>query len=119
MSEPVEGVEGGQADREDLVAQRALVSRLREAGAADTELRPAVKELESVLRSVIMEQGALVKRLRSDRTGPAHQEAVARLQALMAEFQEVSGRAENGEEMEGRASLGSGGKICWLLVSHI
>ena len=84
MSSPVGG-EGrdsspGLADCGDLVVQRAReVRRLREAGAADYEIRPAVKALESLLRS--------------DTAGRAQcQEAVARLQALKAEFQEVSGK---------------------------
>ena len=53
---------GGLGDWEDLVAQRGRVSRLREAGAADYEIRPAVKGLESLLRSVILEQGARLRR---------------------------------------------------------
>ena len=77
MSEPVEGegrdpggaVTSGLADCEDLVAQRGRVSRLREAGAADYEIRPAVKALESLLRSVILEQGARLRRLRSQVPG--------------------------------------------------
>ena len=98
MSSPVGG-EGrdsspGLADCGDLVVQRAReVRRLREAGAADYEIRPAVKALESLLRSVILDQGAGLRRLRSDTAGRAQcQEAVARLQALKAEFQEVSGK---------------------------
>lgn len=66
MSQPGEGHSeaAGPAisDREDLTGslteQRGRVSRLREAGAADYEIRPAVKGLESLLRSVILEQGA-------------------------------------------------------------
>ena len=85
------------SEREELTGslreQRGRVSRLREAGAADYEIRPAVKALESLLRSVILEQGARLRRLRSDRAGQAQcEEAVARLQALKAEFQEVSGK---------------------------
>ena len=105
MSEPVGGEgrdPGGLADWEDLVAQRGRVSRLREVGAADYEIRPAVKGLESLLRSVILEQGARVRRLRSDRAGQAQcQEAVARLQALKAEFQEVSGKVWSDVREEG------------------
>ena len=108
MSEPVggEGREGRDpgclADWEDLVAQRGRVSRLREAGAADYEIRPAVKALESLLRSVILEQGARLRRLRSDTAGQAQcEEAVARLQALKAEFQEVSGKAWSDVREEG------------------
>ena len=62
MCEPVggEGREGrdpgGLADWEDLVAQRGRVSRLREAGAADYEIRPAVKALESLLMSLVLDQ---------------------------------------------------------------
>ena len=52
-----------------------------------------MKGLESVLRSVIIEQGALVRRLRTDGPHQAqYEEAVARLQSLKQEFQEVSGR---------------------------
>ena len=110
MSEPVGGegrdpggaVTSGLADCEDLVAQRGRVSRLREAGAADYEIRPAVKALESLLRSVILEQGARLRRLRSDTAGQAQcEEAVARLQALKAEFQEVSGKAWSDVREEG------------------
>ena len=108
MCEPVggEGREGrdpgGLADWEDLVAQRGRVSRLREAGAADYEIRPAVKALESLLRSVILEQGARLRRLRSDTAGQAQcEEAVARLQALKAEFQEVSGKVWSDVREEG------------------
>ena len=110
MSEPVKGegrdpggaVTTGLADCEDLVAQRGRVSRLREAGAADYEIRPAVKALESLLRSVILEQGARLRRLRSDRAGQAQcEEAVARLQALKAEFQEVSGKVWSDVREEG------------------
>ena len=95
MSGPVEGegrdpggcVLTGRADCEDLEAQRGRVSRLREAEAADYEIRAAV------LRSVIIEQGALVRRLRTDGPHQAqYEEAVARLQSLKQEFQEVSGR---------------------------
>lgn len=89
-------------DEEDLVAQRGRVSRLREDGAADYEIRPAVKALESLLRSVILEQGARLRRLRSDTAGPAQcEEAVARLQALKAEFQEVSGKVWSDVREEG------------------
>ena len=43
--------------------------------------------------SVIIEQGALVRRLRTDGPHQAqYEEAVARLQSLKQEFQEVSGR---------------------------
>ena len=85
------------SEREELTGslreQRGRVSRLREAGAADYEIRPAVKALESLLRSVILEQGARLGRLRSDSAGQAQcEEAVARLQALKAEYQEVSGK---------------------------
>ena len=107
MSSPVGG-EGrdsspGLADCGDLVVQRAReVRRLREAGAADYEIRPAVKGLESLLRSVILEQGARLRRLRSDTAGQAQcEEAVARLQALKAEFQEVSGKAWSDVREEG------------------
>ena len=102
MSGPVAGegrdpggcVLTGRADCEDLEAQRGRVRRLREAEAADYEIRAAVKGLESVLRSVIIEQGALVRRLRTDGPHQAqYEEAVARLEALKAEFQEVSGKA--------------------------
>ena len=52
-----------------------------------------MKGLESMLRSVIIEQGALVRRLRTDGPHQAqYEEAVARLQSLKQEFQEVSGR---------------------------
>ena len=77
--------------RKSLAEQRARVSRLREAGAAEYELRPALKGLESLLRSVITEQGLLVRRLRADRDGKEWEEAVVSLQALMAEFQEIRG----------------------------
>ena len=77
--------------RKSLTEQRARVSRLREAGAAEYELRPALKGLESLLRSVITEQGLLVRRLRADRDGKEWEEAVVSLQALMAEFQEIRG----------------------------
>ena len=77
--------------RKSLAEQRARVSRLREAGAAEYELRPALKSLESLLRSVITEQGLLVRRLRADRDGKEWEEAVVSLQALMAEFQEIRG----------------------------
>ena len=77
--------------RKSLTEQRARVSRLREAGAAEYELRPALKSLESLLRSVITEQGLLVRRLRADRDGKEWEEAVVSLQALMAEFQEIRG----------------------------
>ena len=77
--------------RKSLAEQRARVSRLREAGAAEYELRPALKSLESLLRSVITEQGLLVRRLRADRDGKEWEEAVGSLQALMAEFQEIRG----------------------------
>ena len=107
MSSPVGG-EGrdsspGLADCGDLVVQRAReVRRLREAGAADYEIRPAVKALESLLRSVILDQGAGLRRLRSDTAGRAQcQEAVARLQALKAEFQEVSGKVWSDVREEG------------------
>ena len=95
MSGPGEGGAGPTelADCDDLVAQRGRVRRLREAGAADYEVRPAVKGLELLLRSVIREQGGLVRRLSYDTAGEAHyEEAVARLEALKAEFQEVSGK---------------------------
>ena len=101
MSGPVAGegrdpggcVLTGRADCEDLEAQRGRVRRLRETEAADYEIRAAVKGLESVLRSVIIEQGALVRRLRTDGPHQAqYEEAVARLQSLKQEFQEVSGR---------------------------
>ena len=110
MSQPGEGHSeaAGPAisDREDLTGalteQRGRVSRLREAGAADYEIRPAVKGLESLLRSVILEQGDRLRRLRSDRAGQAEcEEAVARLQALKAEFQEVSGKAWSDVREEG------------------
>ena len=110
MSQPGEGHSeaAGPAisDREDLTGslteQRGRVSRLREAGAADYEIRPAVKGLESLLRSVILEQGARLRRLRSDTAGQAQcEEAVARLQALKAEFQEVSGKAWSDVREEG------------------
>ena len=107
MSSPVGG-EGrdssaGLAYCGDLVVQRAReVRRLREAGAADYEIRPAVKGLESLLRSVILEQGARLRRLRSDTAGQAQcEEAVARLQALKAEFQEVSGKVWSDVREEG------------------
>ena len=77
--------------RKSLTEQRARVSRLREAGSAEYELRPALKSLESLLRSVITEQGLLVRRLRADRDGKEWEEAVVSLQALMAEFQEIRG----------------------------
>ena len=77
--------------RKSLAEQRARVSRLREAGAAEYELRPALKGLESLLRSVITEQGLLVRRLRADRDGKEWEEAVVSLQALMVEFQEIRG----------------------------
>ena len=77
--------------RKSLAEQRARVSRLREAGAAEYELRPALKSLESLLRSVISEQGLLVRRLRANRDGKEWEEAVVSLQALMAEFQEIRG----------------------------
>ena len=77
--------------RKSLTEQRARVSRLREAGAAEYELRPALKGLESLLRSVVTEQGLLVRRLRADRDGKEWEEAVVSLQALMAEFQEIRG----------------------------
>ena len=77
--------------RKSLAEQRARVSRLREAGAAEYELRPALKGLESLLRSVISEQGLLVRRLRADRDGKEWEEAVVSLQALMVEFQEIRG----------------------------
>ena len=94
------------SEREDLTGslreQRGRVSRLREAGAADYEIRPAVKALESLLRSVILEQGARLSRLRSDTAGQAQcEEAVARLQALKAEFQEVSGKVWRDVREEG------------------
>ena len=94
------------SEREDLTGslteQRGRVSRLREAGAADYEIRPAVKALESLLRSVILEQGARLRRLRSDTAGQAQcEEAVARLQALKAEFQEVSGKVWRDVREEG------------------
>ena len=94
------------SEREDLTRslteQRGRVSRLRESGAADYEIRPAVKALESLLRSVILEQGARLRRLRSDTAGQAQcEEAVARLQALKAEFQEVSGKAWSDMREEG------------------
>ena len=95
MSGRVEGGAGPTelTDCDDLVAQRGRVQRLREAGAADYEVRPAVKGLELLLRSVIREQGGLVRRLSYDTAGEAHyEEAVARLEALKAEFQEVSGK---------------------------
>ena len=110
MSQPSEGHSeaAGPAisDREDLTGslteQRGRVSRLREAGAADYEIRPAVKALESLLRSVILEQGARLGRLRSDSAGQAQcEEAVARLQALKAEFQEVSGKVWRDVREEG------------------
>ena len=77
----------GRADCEDLEAQRGRVRRLREAKAADYEIRAAVKGLESVLRSVIIEQGALVRRLRTDRAGKSViAEAERRLTSLKAEY---------------------------------
>ena len=107
MSSPVGGKgrdsSPGLTDCGDLVVQRAReVRRLREAGAADYEIRPAVKALESLLRSVILEQGARLRRLRSDTAGQAQcEEAVARLQALKAEFQEVSGKVWSDVREEG------------------
>ena len=93
MRDPGGCVLTGRADCEDLEAQRGRVRRLREAEAADYEIRAAVKGLESVLRSVIIEQGALVRRLRTDGPHQAqYEEAVARLQSLKQDFQEVSGR---------------------------
>ena len=67
MSSPVGG-EGrdsspGLADCGDLVAQRGQVRRLREAGAADYEIRPAVKALRSLLSEDILAQVSLVKEL--------------------------------------------------------
>ena len=99
MSQPGQSSSGAagndSSDREELrkslTEQRARVSRLREAGAAEYELRPALKGLESLLRSVITEQGLLVRRLRADRDGKEWEEAVVSLQALMAEFQEIRG----------------------------
>ena len=53
-----------------------------------------MKGLESLLRSFIREEAVRVRRLRSDSAQEAQmEEAVARLQALKAEFQEVSGKA--------------------------
>ena len=85
--DPGEAVTAGQTDLQDIEDQRARVRRLREEGAAEYEIRPAVKQLESMLREAILEQGARVRRLRSDRAGQAViAEAERRLETLKAEF---------------------------------
>ena len=111
MSSPVGG-EGrdsspGLADCGDLVVQRAReVRRLREAGAADYEIRPAVKALESLLRSVILAQVSLVKELRSDRAGKSLiAEAERRLEQLKAEFLTDTGAEWSDVRAEGPVLL--------------
>jgi len=75
----------------DADIEKTLISKTpcstREEGAAEYEIRPAVKQLESMLREAILEQGGRVRRLRSDRAGQAViAEAERRLETLKAEF---------------------------------
>ena len=85
--DPGGAVTAGQTDLQDIEDQRARVRRLREVGAAEYEIRPAVKQLESMLREAILEQGARVRRLRSERACQAViAEAERRLESLKAEF---------------------------------
>ena len=85
--DPGGAVTPGQTDSQDIEDQRARVRRLREEGGAEYEIRPALKQLESMLREAILEKGARVRRLRSDRAGQAViAEAERRLEELKAEF---------------------------------
>ena len=91
--DPGEAVTAGQTDLQDIEDQRARVRRLREDGAAEYEIRPALKQLESMLREAILEQGVRVRSLRSDRAGKAViAEAERRLETLKAEFLADTGR---------------------------
>ena len=85
--DPGGAVTAGQTDCQDIEDQRARVKRLREEGAATYEIRPALKQLEAMLKEAILEQGVRVRSLRSDRAGKAViAEAERRLTALKAEF---------------------------------
>ena len=104
--DPGEAVTAGQTDLQDIEDQRARVRRLREEGAAEYEIRPAVKQLESMLREAILEQGARVRRLRSDRAGQAViAEAERRLESLKAEFLADTGREWSDVREEGPVLL--------------
>ena len=104
--DPVGAVTAGQTDLQDIEDQRARVRRLREDGAAEYEVRPALKQLESMLREAILEQGARVRRLRSDRAGQAViAEAERRLETLKAEFLADTGREWSDVREEGPVLL--------------
>ena len=104
--DPGGAVTAGQTDLQDIEDQRARVRRFREEGAAEYEIRPAVKQVESMLREAILEQGARVRRLRSDRAGQAViAEAERRLETLKAEFQADTGREWSDVREEGPVLL--------------
>ena len=85
--DPGGAVTPGQTDCQDIEDQRARVRRLREEGAAEYEIRPALKKLEAMLKEAILEQGVRVRSLRSDRAGKAViAEAERRLEGLKAQF---------------------------------
>ena len=91
-----------------IEAQRARVRRLREEGAADYEVRPAMKQLEALWREIIIEQGDLVRRLRTDRAGKSLiAEAERRLEALKAKFRADTGKEWSDVREEGPVLLTS------------
>ena len=98
------------SDRDDLTRplteQRGRVRRLIEAGAADYEIRPAVKALRSLLSEAILAQVSLVKELRSDRAGKSLiAEAERRLEQLKAEFLTDTGAEWSDVRAEGPVLL--------------
>ena len=104
--DPGGAVRAGQPEHQDIEDQRARVRRLREEGAAEYEIRPALKQLESMLREAILEQGARVRRLRSDTAGKAViAEAERRLESLKAEFLADTGREWSEVREEGPVLL--------------
>ena len=106
IRDPGGDVTAGQTDLQDIEDQRARVRRLREEEAAEYEIRPAMKQLESMLREAILEQGARVRRLRSDRAGQAViSEAERRLETLKAEFLADTGREWSDVREEGPVLL--------------
>ena len=104
--DPGGAVTPGQTDCQDIEDQRARVRRLREEEAAEYEIRPALKQLESMLREAILEKGARVRRLRSDRAGQAViAEAERRLEELKAEFLTDTGKEWSDMRAEGPVLL--------------